>query len=343
MFDFALLKKLCLANGVSGREDSVRKMIEEEIRPYADEMYVDALGNLIAMKKGENRAPKKVLFDAHTDEIGFIITGITDDGLLSFSTVGGINPSVILGRAVVVGDEHPVDGVIGAKAIHMLSAEEREKLPETDKMYIDIGAMTKEEAEAVVSLGDSAYFKSDYVEFGDGSIAAKAIDDRAGCAALICMMRKQLKYDTWFSFSVQEEVGGNGGKTAAYSVAPDIAVVAESTACGDVADAKGNARVCVYGGGAVVSFMDRGTIYDKPLYDHAFAIAAKRGIPCQTKTMIAGGNNAHVIDTVRGGVRVAAVSVPGKYIHSAYNVSHKDDIQAVYDLLCALADTLTEQ
>ena len=279
------------------------------------------------------------MFDAHMDEVGFIVTGATDEGFLRFSAVGGINPRVILGRSVTVGEKR-LTGVIGTKALHMLTPEERDQAPDPDKLLIDIGAQSREEALSLVSLGDSAYFKGDWQEFGASSIAAKAIDDRAGCAALICLMREDLPYDTWFSFSTQEEVGGNGAKTAAFTVGPDIAVAVESTACGDVADVTGDARVCIYGSGAVVSFMDNGTIYDKGLYDHAFALAKERNIPCQTKTRIAGGNNAHVLHTVKSGVRVAAVSVPGKYIHSPYNVSDKRDIEAVYEMVKALAETV---
>lgn len=338
MFDFELLKQLCMLDGTSGREDDVRKFIENEIRGLADEMYVDALGSLVAFKKGKERPKNRVLLDAHTDEVGFIITGATDDGFLRFSAVGGINPRVMLGRRVTVGEKR-LTGVIGTKALHMLSQDERDQAPDPDKLLIDIGAESREEALSLVSLGDSAYFIGDWQEFGASSIAAKAIDDRAGCAALICLMREELPYDLWFSFSTQEEVGGNGAKTAAFTVSPDIAVAIESTACGDVADVTGDARVCVYGGGAVVSFMDNGTIYDKGLYDHAFALAKERNIPCQTKTRVAGGNNAHVLNTVKGGVRVAAVSVPGKYIHSPYNVSDKRDIEAVYEMAKALAET----
>ena len=339
MFDFKLLKELCLLDGTSGREGAVRAFIEKEIRNLADEIHTDALGSLIAFKKGKARPKNRVLFDAHMDEVGFIVTGATDEGFLRFSAVGGINPRVILGRRVTVGEKR-LTGVIGTKALHMLTPEERDQAPDPDKLLIDIGAQSREEALSLVSPGDSAYFKGNWQEFGASSIAAKAIDDRAGCAALICLMREDLPYDTWFSFSTQEEVGGNGAKTAAFTVEPDIAVAVESTACGDVADVTGDARVCIYGSGAVVSFMDNGTIYDKGLYDHAFALAKERNIPCQTKTRIAGGNNAHVLHTVKSGVRVAAVSVPGKYIHSPYNVSDKRDIEAVYEMVKALAETV---
>ena len=338
MFDFELLKTLCLLDGTSGREDAVRAFIEKEIAGLADEVHTDALGSLVAFKKGKARPKNRVLFDAHMDEVGFIITGVTDEGFLRFSAVGGISPGVILGRRVTVGEKR-LTGVIGTKALHMLSAEERDKAPDPDKLLINIGAQSRAEALSLISLGDSAYFKGNWQEFGAHSIAAKAIDDRAGCAALICLMRRELPYDTWFSFSTQEEVGGNGAKTAAFTVEPDIAVAVEATACGDVAGVEGDACVCTFGGGAVVSFMDNGTIYDKGLYEHAFALAKERGIACQTKTRIAGGNNAHVLHTVGSGVRVAAVSVPGKYIHSPYNVSDKRDILAVYEMVKALAET----
>ena len=201
-----MLKDLCLLNGTSGREDAVRNYIIEKIKDKC-EYSVDALGSVIAFKKGRKAPDKKVLVAAHTDEVGFIITDITDDGYLRFAPVGGIDAAVVLGRRV---DINGIKGVVGAKAVHLLSDDEKKNEPAFDKLAIDIGAADKAEAEKAVSLGDCAYFASDYCEFGDGFIKSKALDDRIGCMLMIELINSDLEYDTYFCFNVQEEVGFAG-------------------------------------------------------------------------------------------------------------------------------------
>lgn len=339
---FEMIKSLCELDGISGREQDVSAAIMEHIRTLADEVSVDNLGNVIAFKKGRRQPKHKLMVAAHMDEVGMIVTSIGDDGYLRFSTVGGVNTKVILGRQVRVG-EKKLPGVIGSKPIHLQSEEERSTAPELDKMVIDIGAKDREEAERCVSLGDSATFIGDYLEYGnpaDPYVAVKAMDDRAGCAMMIQMMKEGLEFDTWFAFTVQEEIGTRGAKAAAFSVNPDIALIIETTASGDVADVTGEKRVTIVGGGAVVSYMDHGTIYDKPLFDLAFQVAKEKSIPCQTKTMIAGGNDSGAIHVSHGGVRTCAISVPGRYLHSPSDAAKKSDIQAVYDLSKAMLDVL---
>ena len=308
-----LLKELCLINGVSGDEDRVREYISGKVGGYCDEMTTDNLGNLICFKKGRKSA-KKLMVCAHMDEVGFIITSINGDGTLAFDMVGGIDPSVVIGRQVTVGDG--INGVVGATAVHNLSKEQRESAPTFSSLYIDIGAADKAEAEKHVRPGDCAYFDSEFTELGGGRIKSKAIDDRAGCAMMIKLMQEELEYDTWFVFNVQEEIGLRGSKVSAFTVAPDFAIVLESTTAGDIDGVIGAKRVCSVGKGAVVGFMDRSTIYDKELYRLAFDLAEKNGIPCQTKTMIAGGNDSGAIHISGKGVRTIALSLPCRYLHS---------------------------
>lgn len=336
---FEDIKTLCELDGISGRENVVAEHIMTMIKDIVDEVRTDNLGNVIAFKKGKTTPKKRIMLSAHTDEVGMIITGATDDGSLTLATVGGVNPKVILGRAVKVGDKGIV-GVLGTKALHHLTADERKSVVPEDKLLIDIGATTKEEALAAVSLGDSVTFFGDYREFGDGFIKAKAIDDRAGCAIMIEIMRKQLEYDCYFVFMVQEELGLRGAKVATYDVKPDIAIVIESTASGDVSGVNGNERVSVIGDGAVVSYMDSATIYDKGLYDLSRELADKQGIGWQTKTRIAGGNDAGAIHVANGGVRTISVSIPSRYIHSPANVVKKSDVTAVYELSLALCNAV---
>lgn len=318
-----MLKDLCLLNGTSGREDAVRNYIIEKIKDKC-EYSVDVLGSVIAFKKGKKAPDKKVLVAAHTDEVGFIITDITDDGYLRFAPVGGIDAAVVLGRRV---DINGIKGVVGAKAVHLLSDDEKKNEPAFDKLAIDIGAADKAEAEKAVSLGDCAYFASDYCEFGDGFIKSKALDDRIGCMLMIELINSDLEYDSYFCFNVQEEVGLRGSGCSAYAVKPDVAVILESTTAADIDGVTGGDKCCVLGKGPVVSFMDGRTIYDKQIFDLAFEVAKENNIKIQTKTKIAGGNDAGAIQKSGAGCRVAAVSLPCRYIHSGSSVVKIGDIE----------------
>ncbi len=320
-----MLKELCLLNGTSGDEKRVREFIINEIKDYC-EYEVDSLGSVIAFKKGKKTPAKKVCFNAHMDEVGFIITGITDEGYLRFSTVGGIDSRNCHDRVVSIG-ESGVKGVIGDKAYHLLEDDERKTCPFFDKLLIDIGASSKEEAEKAVSLGDFAYFESDYTELGNGYIKAKALDDRIGCMLLIELIKSDLEYDTYFCFNVQEEVGLRGAKCTSYAVQADISVILEATTAADYEGVNGEQRVCVLGNGPVIAFMDKRTVYDKELYRLGMELGSKHGIPVQTKTAIAGGNDAGAVQTSGAGSRVMAISTPSRYIHSAASVVKKSDIE----------------
>lgn len=333
-----MLKTLCELNGTSGREDAVRTFLIAHL-PKDASYTVDALGNLIVEKRGAKRAKNKVMLASHMDEVGLIITYITDDGFLRFACVGGIDSRALFGKAVRVG-EQGISGVIGGKAVHQLTKDEKNTVPEAEDLLIDIGASSKAEAEALVHLGDNAYFDSEYIEFGDGFIKSKAIDDRAGNLIMLEMLQSDLPYDMTFCFTVQEEIGTRGAAAVTDTVAPDYAIVLESTTASDLPDVSGYRQVCKTGGGAVVGFMDRGTVYDKSLFDLAFRLAKECGIPCQTKTMVAGGNDASAIHKAAGGVKTVAISVPCRYIHSASCVAKKEDIDSVARLARVLSKTL---
>lgn len=332
-----LLRELCLADGVSGGESAVRELIISKIAPYC-EYKVDPLGSLICFRKGRKSADKKLMICAHMDEVGFIVTYINSDGTLAFAPVGGINAGVVLARQVRVGkDRFP--GVIGSTAVHNLSKEQREKAPKIDDMYIDIGARDREEAMKYVSLGDSVYFDSEFTQLG-ANIKSKAIDDRVGCAMMIRLIQEQPEYDTYFVFNVQEEIGLRGSQASAFSVAPDFAIVLEATTAADIDGVTGAKRVCWLGDGPVISFMDRSTVYDKGLYHLAMDSASDLQICCQTKTMIAGGNDAGAIHTSCGGVRTIAVSLPCRYLHSASCVIAEADLEPSYQLVKTLAERI---
>jgi len=294
---------------------------------------VDNLGNIIAFKKGKNVPAKKVLIDAHLDEVGLIITHIENDGFLRFKIVGGIDTAALLCRRVKISGKIP--GVIGCKPVHLCDGDERKKLPDADSLYIDIGVSSADEAKALVSVGDCAVMCSDFTVTGD-KILTKALDDRVGCLVLIDLLKQDAEYDFYASFSVQEEVGLRGAGVVAFAVEPDAAIVIDGTTAADVAGVAAAKRVCSQGEGAVVSFMDGATSYDREYYNAAL----NSGIKAQSKCAVAGGNNAGAIHLSRGGVRALALSVPCRYIHTAGSVCDMRDIIAVRDLTKYMVDQI---
>jgi putative aminopeptidase FrvX len=338
MADWRLLKRLCTARGISGQEDEVRSLILKEITLLADRIEISPLGNILAFKAGEKPANCKLMLSAHMDEVGMIVTQITEDGLLKFSPVGGIDRRVLPGKSVIVGKNIP--GVIGAKPIHLLEKDEREKSVPVKDLSIDIGALSEKEALEYVKPGDAVTFDSVF-DASRGTVKAKALDDRAGCALLIQLMKTGLKHDAWFAFTVQEEIGFSGAKTASWSLEPDAAIVLESTTAADVPGVDKERQVCRLGEGPVISFMDRRTIYDRKLYDLAFEAAKNVGVKCQAKQAIAGGNDAGAIHVSRGGVRTIAVSLPCRYLHSAAGVIAQEDFLGARKLIAELADSIS--
>ncbi|MBR3629533.1 MAG: M42 family peptidase [Oscillospiraceae bacterium] len=321
------LRELCALNGISGDEGAVRAYLQEQIAGFPGilEMRTDASGNLIVHKKGRAPAKQRVLIGAHMDEVGLIITGVQSDGLCTVDAVGGVDADAVIGRAVQVPGVGP--GVIGAVPIHKLKGEERDKKPSLHDLRLDIGAGSREEAEQLVQIGGSVCFYSEWTELGGGRVASKAIDDRFGCAAMLCMLSGEIPYDTWFCFFVQEEIGLRGSKTAAFAVDPAAALILETTTAADLDGVQGDAAVCRLGGGPVVPFMDRRTIYHKELYKAAFAEAERLGIPCQTKTRIAGGNDAGSVSQTREGAGTLAISIPCRYLHTPFTVAQVSDME----------------
>lgn len=334
--DLKLLKKLCLLNGTSGDENSVRNAIINML-PEDCSYTVDPIGNLIVEKKGETEPENRVALFAHMDEVGFIVTYINEEGYVYVDSVGGIDESALFSKKITI---NGCVGVAGGKAIHQCGGDEGKKIPKITDIALDFGFESKEEAEKCISLGDFGYFKSDFVEFGKGFIKSKALDDRVGCAVILELLQKKSKINYTAVFTVQEEVGTRGATVSAYTVKPDYAIVVEGTTASDISDTPDRKKVCKAGEGAVVTFMDRGTIYNKDLYKKAFEIAKNNDIPCQTKTVVAGGNDASAIHKAAGGIKTIAVSLPCRYIHSGSSVCNSKDIEAVEKLTTALLEDL---
>lgn len=326
-----LLKELCLCSGVSGYEDEIRVCIEKKIEAYADEMYTDPLGNLMVFKKGAARRKEKMLVCAHMDEVGFLIRDITADGMLRLASVGGIDPRILIGRKMEVGAKR-VKGVISLKAIHLTTAEERKVAASLDSLYIDIGVSSKKEAEQLTFVGDYATFDSPFREFGDQRIKCKAIDDRIGCAVMIKMIEEGVPYDTWFAFTVGEEIGLRGALTAAGAVKPDISLVIEGTTAGDIPGVPEHRRVVSQGKGAAVYLADKATIYKRELVRSITEKATQAGIRWQYRVSMTGGNDSGSIHLTGDGALAFAIAAPCRYIHSACNVLYYPDAEEVLRL-----------
>lgn len=325
------LKTLCALSGVSSFEGEVRDYIKGRVAPHADDVRVDAMGNLIVFKKGAKSTGNKLMLCAHMDEVGLIVRTITDEGYLKFACVGGIDRRVLLGKPVAVGPKK-VPGVIGLKAIHLTTPEERKKVPRLEDYYIDIGAKDRAEAEGLVSLGDCGVFVGDIVEFGDGMLKAKAIDDRVGCAVLVKLLEEELPMDCTFVFTVQEEVGTRGAFGAAFSVTPEIAMVLEGTTAADNPALDEHTQVCWPGKGPVISWMDGSAIYDRELFELMRGLARDNGLPWQIKHYLAGGTDAGAIQRTKAGVRVTGISAAVRYLHAPSSVASISDMEHMLTL-----------
>ena len=318
-----LLKKISLIYAPSGREKGLTDFIKNEVKAFADEVYTDNLGNLIVHKKGSG---KKIMFAAHADEIGIVVTFIDENGYLRFSDVGGLYTKYLSGRRVMFANG--TEGVIFTE-------------PKNDKnkllnMYIDIGAKNKEEAEKSVNVGDMAVFCGGFTE-QNGVIIGKALDNRAGCYALIEALKKvNSKNDLYFVFTTQEEVGLRGARTAAYAIEPEFAIAVDVTDTGDTPKSENVAMKL--GDGAAIKVMDYSVICDSEVKNTLISLAETKKIKHQLEVMTEGGTDAGVIHFARGGVKTGGISIPTRYIHSPSEMIAKSDLEAVIELVAAFAE-----
>ncbi len=317
------LRDLTRLDGVSGSEKPVRDYLTELVKNHVDSYWVDANGNLITYKKGTEGGPR-VMLAAHMDEVGLMVTGINSDGLLKFHTVGGIEARVLVGKRVRIGEKR-IPGVIGYKPIHLQSPGERKGTVNKKSLTIDIGVKDKEQAEQCVEIGDMAAFDYDPVDFGDHKLMAKALDDRAGCAVLAELLKNSYPFDLYGCFTVQEEIGLKGAKTASYAVNPDIAIVLEGTTCFDVTGTSEHMMSTWLGKGPALTIMDRSVINDRELLRFVTDLADAAKIPWQYKKTISGGTDAGRIQVSREGVKVVTMAVPCRYIHTPTSIMDTRD------------------
>ena len=324
-----LIKKLVETYGPSGDEEQIRKVIKNEIKDYVDNIEVDTLGNLIAFKKGKK--DKNIMLAAHMDEIGLIANHIDEDGFVRFDRVGGISPHMLLGARVLFNGQTP--GVIDKEG----QLESIKKL-NYDKLYIDIGASSKEEAEEKVSLGDTASYYREFQDLGK-RVTAKSLDDRIGCVTLIETLKEVDKplYNTYFVFTTQEEVGTRGSKVAAYNIEPDLGLAVDVTLTGDMPEAK---RMSVsLNEGPAIKVKDRSVLADPKVKNLLIDLAEENELPYQLEVLKYGGTDAGSMQLTKDGVLAGAVSIPCRYVHSPSEMIDTDDVKHSVQLLSYLLKT----
>lgn len=337
-FDFALFSELSALPGASGREGAVRHFLLHKLRQMGiTDIETDGIGNILVRKRGAKPARHTVLFSAHMDEVGLMVTRICSDGRLEFDTLGGVAPAALAGREVLIeGRGGQLPGVIGTTPVHHL--KDKDGSLELPEMRIDIGARDEKDAEELVAPGAWAVFAPFCEKLLTDSFAARAIDDCFGCCTLLSLLWEPLPYDTMFAFVAQEELGLRGATVLARAVRPEIAVVLEATTAADIAGIPEGGQVCGLGGGAVLSFADGRTVYDGELYEKASRLFEENDVPWQTKTKIAGGNDAGAY--ALAGARTVGLSLPCRYLHGPVSLARLSDAESCVRAARLLAETL---
>jgi endoglucanase len=333
-----LLERLSNACAVSGDEGEARAIVLEQVRPVADEVKVDALGNVLAIRRGQGKSERlRVMLAAHIDEVGFMLTHDESEGLFRFGLVGSLDERQLIGKSVWVGREH-TPGVIGAAPIHLTEPDERKRSLPLDSLRIDVGPGNPK-----VKVGDRATFATTFTRIGP-SLRGKALDNRLGVAALIEVLKDPPpNIDVLAAFTVQEEVGLRGAKVAAYAFDPDLALAIDSTPAYDLPtplDSDGNYTENTQyntrlGAGPAIYVADAGTLSDPRLIRHLLETAEAYGIPCQLRQPGGGGTDAGAIHKERGGIPSVSVSVPGRYHHTPASIVRLSDWEATLKLLYA--------
>jgi endoglucanase len=338
-----LLKELTETVAVSGAEGPLRAIVRRQVEPHAESVRVDAMGNLLVTRRGPGRRRLRVMVSAHMDEVGMMVVAVTGEGLLKFEKVGSIDDRHLLGKPVWVGTDR-IPGFIGAKPIHLMGKEEAEQAVKADSMTIDIGASDKAAAEARVRPGDWATFATPFRRLGQ-TIAAKALDNRLGVAALIELVQNPPPgIELLAAFTVQEEVGLRGARVAAYSLDPQAALALDCTPANDLPTWDGeentdyNTRL---GAGPAIYAADGRTLAHPGLLEHFIRTAERRKIPYQIRQPGGGATDAGVIHLVREGIPSLSLSVPGRYPHSPAGLASLADWRNTLKLAYAALTTLT--
>ena len=325
------LQMLVETPGPSGSEHLIRSKVEEEIRDYVDELYTDALGNLIARKGSLGEGGKRVMVSAHVDEIGLMITHVDDNGFARFIPIGGVSPLTCLGGRVLF-----MNGTQGVIGIERLEPNEQ---PTLAKLFIDTGAISKQDSQ--IGVGDVCGFERPFMNLGK-RLVAKSMDDRAAAAVAIEALKaiQDTPNEIYFVFSVQEEVGLRGAITAAYGVDPQVGIAVDVTRTGDTP--KGAKMEVALGNGPAIKVRDSSFIADPRVVNWMVEEAKSQGFPYQMEVLEAGGTDGAAIQRTRAGVPAGCLSIPCRYIHTPSEMVDADDLQQCVSLLTGLLGKVIE-
>lgn len=333
MVQIPLLKKICETPGAPGFEYAIRNVVIEEIRDLVDEFRIDAMGNLICLKKGQES--KKIAVTAHMDEISFIVSHIDKDGFIRFQPLGGFDPKTLTAQRVIIHGKKDIIGVMGSKPIHIMSPEERKKSPEIKDFFIDTG-LPGEEVQELISIGDPITRERELIEMGQ-CVNSKSLDNRVSVYILIELLKelkgKSIPYDLYAIFTVQEEVGLRGAQTASYSVAADFGINVDVTIAFDVPGAQPQEMVSKLGGGTAIKVLDGTSICDHRMVKFLKQTASKHNIKYQMEILAMGGTDTAFLQRAGHGSIAGAISIPTRHIHQVIEMAHKEDIRLSIDLL----------
>ena len=325
-----ILEKLSNACGVAGREEEVRVLMKELLKPNVDEVRVDKLGNVVAVRRGKKDRPS-IMIAAHMDEVGLMVKNITKDGFVQFAKIGGIDDRILVAQKVILHTERrPVTGIIGTKPPHILKEEEKKKIIEADELFIDIGANSKNEVEKMgIRVGDPVSFDIKFTRLKNDIVVGKAFDDRIGCAILVEILKRLGEVDctVYGVGTIQEEVGLRGATTAAFGLYPDIGIAVDVTVAGGVPGVKDIEAPIKMGKGPSLTVADRGLITHPKVLRLLVDAAEKLGIPYQLETGLGGTTDAAKISLTREGVPSGVISIPTRYIHSPVSMLSLDDAE----------------
>jgi len=332
--DIPLLKEICEVAGAPGYEQRVRDLVIREISPLVDEVKINNLGNVYAIKRGKTN--KKVMIGAHMDEIGFIVTHIDDNGFVRFHTLGGFDPKTLTAQRVIIHGKEDVIGVMGSKPIHVMTQEEKTKNLKTTDYFIDLG-MPKEKVLELVEVGNPITRYSQLLEMGE-CVNCKSIDNRVSVFILIETLRrlkdKAVPFDVYGVFTVQEEVGLRGANVSALDIKPDFGFGLDTTIAYDLPGAQAHEVITKLGEGTGIKIMDSSAICDYRMIAFMKAIADKHQIKWQPEILPAGGTDTAGIQRMNeGGAISGAISIPTRHLHQVIEMAHKADISASIALL----------
>ena len=332
-----LLTVLCETPGVSGREERIREVVRRELEPHADAIEIDPLGNLVARRAG--RGGPRLMLSAHMDEIGFMVTHVEEGGFLRLHTLGGHDAKTLTAQRVVVHGREDLLGVLGAKAVHLMSDEEKRRPPKLEDYYVDLG-LPADRVRELVRPGDVVTRRRTVSRLGD-LVTSKSLDNRAGLYVMIEAVRALRDHhcEVVAVATVQEEVGIRGARVAAARLRPRIGLAIDITLANDVPGAKPHERITTLGAGAAVKVYDASAIVPEALVDHLVGLGEARGIPTQLEVMVRGGTDTRELALSGDGAKAGCVSIPTRYVHQVVESCHPGDLDACVALVTAFCET----